>query len=356
MSCLLVGVSIMQCRRLRRMSFWLSLAAAAALTASQAGAQDAIANFYRGKTITISVGFSAGGGYDLHARTLARLFGKHVPGNPTVVVKNVPGAGGLMLMNALSNTLPKDGTEFATFDRGMALEPLLDPDKARYDSRKLNWIGSTDNDASTCFAWHTAAVKTFDDVLQHELIVSGTGTAGDAVLFPRLLNDVLQTKFKVITGYPGSTESLLAMERGETQGFCSMGFVTLEVTRPQWVKDKKVNVLVQFALQKNKDHLDVPLGARLRQDHARPAGDRIRGVAQSVCAAVRSSAGRADGARRGAAAGVQRHHGRPRLSGRRRRPRHARPARDGRGDRGRAEAHLRHSPEPVIERVKRAVK
>jgi tripartite-type tricarboxylate transporter receptor subunit TctC len=256
--------------RLRQNSYWITLAAAVAATPSQAPAQNAGADFYRGKTITISVGFSAGGGYDLHARTLARVLGRHIPGNPAVVVKNVPGAGGLILMNGLSNTMTKDGTEFATFDRGMALEPLLDPEKARYDSRKLNWIGSTDNDASTCFAWHTASVKTFDDLLQRELIVSGTGTAGDAVLFPRLLNDVLQTKFKVITGYPGSTESLLAMERGETHGFCSMGFVTPEVTRRQWVKEKKVNVLVQLALQKNKDHLDVPLAL----DYAKTTPDR----------------------------------------------------------------------------------
>jgi tripartite-type tricarboxylate transporter receptor subunit TctC len=260
----------MERSRFRPKSYWIILIAAAVITSSEATAQNAIADFYRGKTITISVGFSAGGGYDLHARTLARLFGKHVPGNPNVVVKNVPGAAGLVLMNALSNTLPKDGTEFATFDRGMALEPLLDPDKARYDSRKLNWIGSTDNDASTCFSWHTSPVKTFDDLLKQELIVSGTGTAGDAVLFPRLLNAVLGTKFKVITGYPGSTESLLAMERGETQGFCSMGFVTLEVTRPQWVREKKVNILVQFALQKNKDHPEVPLAL----DYAKTTPDR----------------------------------------------------------------------------------
>jgi tripartite-type tricarboxylate transporter receptor subunit TctC len=258
-------MSLMVCSHLGNTRYWIALTAAVAIISSEAVAQDSVADFYRGKTITISVGFSAGGGYDLHARTLARLFGKHLPGNPSVVVKNVPGAAGLVLMNALSNTLPKDGTEFATFDRGMALEPLLDPEKARFDSLKLNWIGSTDNDASTCFSWHTSPVKTFDDLLKQELIVSGTGTAGDAVLFPRLLNAVLGTKFKVITGYPGSTESLLAMERGETQGFCSMGFVTLEVTRPQWVRDKKVNILVQFALQKNKDHPEVPLALDFAQ-------------------------------------------------------------------------------------------
>jgi tripartite-type tricarboxylate transporter receptor subunit TctC len=230
-----------------------------AMLSSHAAAQTPVADFYRGKTITLSVGFTAGGGYDLHARTLARVLQRHVPGSPNIVVKNVPGAAGLVLANSLYNVLPKDGTEIATFDRAIPLEPLLDPDKARFDALKLNWIGSTDNDASTCYAWHTAPVKTLQDLMQQELIVGATGSIGDAVSFPRILNVTTGTKFKVVTGYPGSTEALLAMERGETQGFCSMGFSTLETSRPQWVRDHSVNILVQLALTKNKDHLDVPL-------------------------------------------------------------------------------------------------
>jgi tripartite-type tricarboxylate transporter receptor subunit TctC len=240
---------------------WL-LAGVASLT-TDVSAQDSIANFYRGKTITISVGFTAGGGYDLHARTLARHIGKHIPGNPNIVVKNVPGAAGLVLANQLGNTLAKDGTDLATFDRAIPLEPLVAPDRARFDSLKLNWIGSTDNDVSTCFAWHQSPVKTFADVLKRELVVGGTGTGGNAHFYPKVLNDVLGAKFRVIPGYPGSAEALLAMERGETEGFCSMGFVTLEFTRPQWVRDKKVNQLVQLGITKNKNHLDVPLALDL---------------------------------------------------------------------------------------------
>ena len=222
-------------------------------------AQTQIAEFYRGKTVTIRVGFSAGGGYDLHARTLARFLSKHLPGSPNVVVKNAPGAAGLTLMNGVYNTMPSDGTELATFDRAIPLEPLLAPDKAHFDVLKLNWIGSTDNDASTCFAWYTAPVKTPNDLMNEELIVGATGTIGDAVSFPRILNATIGTKFKIISGYPGSTEALLAMERGETQGFCSMGFATLEATKPEWVRDHKVNILIQLGLVKNKDHPDVPL-------------------------------------------------------------------------------------------------
>jgi tripartite-type tricarboxylate transporter receptor subunit TctC len=227
-----------------------------------------VADFYRGRALTISVGFSAGGGYDLHARTLAHYLGKHVPGAPSVIVKNVPGGSGLTLINSLYNTSAKDGTELATFDRAVPLQPLLEGGKGRFDPLQLNWIGSTDNDASTCFAWHTAAVKTIDDLMRQELIVGASGSVGDAVSFPRLLNAVLGTKFRVITGYPGSTEALLAMERGETQGFCSMGFPTLEAFHPDWVRDRKVNYLIQLALQKNMDHPDVPLALDLAKTEA----------------------------------------------------------------------------------------
>src|SRR5437667_2179321 len=196
-------------------------------------------DYFRGRTITISVGLSAGGGYDLHARVFARHFGKHVPGTPAIVVRNVPGAAGLSLVNSFYNTAPKDGSELATFDRGIPLDPLLQGANTRFDPLKLTWIGSTDNDASTCFSWHSSPIKTFDDVLRQELIVGGTGPTAIAVAYPRALNAVLGTKFRVIPGYPGSAEALIAMERGETQGFCSMGFATLESVRPDWVRDRK---------------------------------------------------------------------------------------------------------------------
>jgi tripartite-type tricarboxylate transporter receptor subunit TctC len=254
------GISVMSCHRALRL---VAILLATALISGRAAAQDQVADFFRNRAVTISVGFTAGGGYDLHARTLARVLGKHIPGSPNVVVKNVPGAAGLVLVNSLYNSLAKDGTELATFDRAIPLEPLLDPDKARFDALKLNWIGSTDNDVSTCYAWHTAPVKTIDDLMKQELIVGATGSIGDAVSFPRILNATIGTRFKVVTGYPGSTEALLAMERGETQGFCSMGFATLEASRPQWVRERKVNILVQLGLEKNKEHPEVPLALDL---------------------------------------------------------------------------------------------
>ena len=246
----------------------LAFACTTGLMVADAHAQDAVASFYRGKTITIGVGFTAGGGYDLHARTLARHMGRHIPGNPNIVVKNVPGAAGLVLANQLYNTAAQDGTDIATFDRAIPLEPLVAPERARFDSLKFNWIGSTDNDVSTCFSWHASPVKTFDDVLRRELVVGGTGTGGNASFYPKVLNAVLGAKFKVVPGYPGSAQVMLAMERGEVEGFCSMGFVTLEFTRPDWVRDKKVNQLVQLGITKNKNHLDVPLALDLAKTEA----------------------------------------------------------------------------------------
>jgi tripartite-type tricarboxylate transporter receptor subunit TctC len=270
--CYYAAVSICLGKRslgLRARGAGILLLVLASLASAPAAAQ-AVADFYRGKTITISVGLSAGGGYDLHARVLARYLGKHLPGAPAVVVKNAPGAGGLTLVNALYSTLPRDGTELATFERGILLEPLLDQAQARFDPLRFSWIGSTDNDASTCLSWHTSAVKTMDDLMRTELIVGGTGSTAIANTFPRVLNAVLGTKFRVIPGYPGANDALLAMERGETQGFCSLGFSTLEAIRPGWMRDHKVNVFVQLALQKSNEHPDVPLAL----DFAKTEADR----------------------------------------------------------------------------------
>jgi tripartite-type tricarboxylate transporter receptor subunit TctC len=253
----------------RKLGYGGSILAAWLACAAPAAAQS-VADFYRGRTVTLSVGLSAGGGYDLHARVLARFFGKHLPGAPAIVVKNAPGAGGLTLVNALYSTLARDGSELATFERGILLEPLLDAAQARFDPLKFGWIGSTDNDASTCLSWHTSAVRTMDDVLRQELIVGGTGSTAIANTFPRVLNAALGTKFRVIPGYPGANEALLAMERGETQGFCSLGFSTLEAIRPGWMADRKVNIFVQLALRKSSEHPEVPLAL----DFAKSDADR----------------------------------------------------------------------------------
>ena len=249
-------------------SFVMAFSFACVASAAQA---DPVADFYRDKVINISVGFGPGGGYDLHARTLARHFGKYVPGNPTVIVKNSPGGAGLTLVNTINNVAARDGTELATFDRSIPIEPLIGASHAKFDPKAMTWIGSTSREVSTCVAWETAPIKTIEDLYKTELLVSGTGPAADVVVYPRMMNAVLGTKFKIVTGYKDSAEALLAMERGETRGFCAWGWSTMMAIRPEWVKAGKIRPLVQFGQKKHPEHLDVPLVldlARTPQDRA----------------------------------------------------------------------------------------
>jgi tripartite-type tricarboxylate transporter receptor subunit TctC len=233
-------------------------------------AQDAVADFYKGRQIKISVGFSAGGSSSLYAQTLARHMGKYLPGNPSLVVQHMPGAGGLVAANYVYNNAPRDGSEFAITARTAALEPLLGNQNARFDALKFNWIGNANIENSVCVAWHTAPVKTIDDVFAKELIVGGASSAAQEVMFPRALNKLVGTKFKIVTGYPGSTEILLAMERGETQGFCGIGWTFIKLRKGDWLKEKKINMLFQMALKKHPEIADVP--AIL--DYAKSAEDR----------------------------------------------------------------------------------
>jgi len=255
-----------------RSNRWIAPLAALALLASagKSLAQDAIADFYKGRQIKISVGFSAGGSSSLYAQSLARHMGKYLPGNPTFVVQHMPGAGGLVAANYVYNNAARDGSEFAITARTAALEPLLGNQNARFDPLRFSWIGNANIENSVCVAWHTAAVKTVTDVFATELIVGGASSAAQEVMFPRALNKLLGTKFRIVTGYPGSTEILLAMERGETQGFCGIGWTFLKLRKADWLKEKKINILFQMALEKHPEIPDVP--AIL--DYARSGEDR----------------------------------------------------------------------------------
>ena len=218
-----------------------------------------VADFYRGKTISVQIGYAPGGAYDLSARVLARHMGRHLPGEPTVVAKNMPGAGSLKLANYLYSVAPRDGTEFGIFGRTIPIEPLLGSKEAQFDALKFTWLGSTSNEVSTCVSWHTAAVKTAVDLYEKELVVGAAGAASPSAVFPNVFNAVLGTKFKVINGYPSSANSLLGMESGELSGFCAWGWVAMRATRPDWIRDKKFNVLFQIGLRKHPDHPEAPL-------------------------------------------------------------------------------------------------
>jgi len=217
------------------------------------------AEFYKGKTIEVYVGYSAGGGYDVYGRMLARHMGKHIPGNPTMVVKNMEGAGSLRLANWIYNAAPKDGTAFGIIGRGAAFDPLFGNKAAQFDANKYNWIGSMNNEVSVCVSWKDSGVTKFEDLLEKELVVGGTGPSADTDQFPRILNGVLGTKFKIISGYPGGNDVSLAMQRGEVKGRCGWSWSSVVATQEQWYKDKTINVLVQLSLNKHEDLPHVPL-------------------------------------------------------------------------------------------------
>lgn len=223
------------------------------------GEESAVADFYENNTLQVLVGYSAGGGYDTYARTLARYIGEHIPGNPNVIVKNVPGAGSLVLMNQIANTLPRDGTVFGTVARGSAFEPLFGNEQALFNPRELNWLGSLNNEVGMCAAWHTADVKTWEDLREQELLVGGTGAGADTDTFPRVLAEVMDFKFNMASGYPGSSEVNLAMERGEVEGHCSGGWTGVKGSWAPWIEEGKLNPLFQLSLTKHPALPNVPL-------------------------------------------------------------------------------------------------
>jgi len=237
---------------------WSAGAFIAAVCGSAACAQAPV-EFYKGKNIEIQVNVSVGGGYDLYARMLARHMSRHIPGNPNVVVQNMPGGGGMRLANWLYNVAPKDGTVFGAVARAMAFEPLLGNKGAQYDGREFNYIGSANDEVSVCVAWYTSGIKTFEDAQQKELVVGSGGVSDDTYQYPALLNNMFGAKFKMVPGYPGGNDINLAMERGETQGRCSIPWSTVKATRRFWIDENKVNFLMQYSLSKHHDLPNVPL-------------------------------------------------------------------------------------------------
>ena len=229
------------------------------LTAVSLGFAQSPAEFYKGKNIELYIGYSIGGGYDLYARVLARHIGKHIPGNPTIVPKNMEGAGSLRLANWLARVAPRDGTVFGTVGRGVPFDPLLGLPGTQFKAPDFSWIGSANSEVSICTSWGTSQITKIEDVFTKQMIIGGTGPSDDTVQFPEVLNGVLGTKFKIISGYPGGNDVVLAMERGEVEGRCGWSWSTITATHPDWVKDKKIHLLVQLALEKHPDLPNVPV-------------------------------------------------------------------------------------------------
>lgn len=241
----------------------LALLALTALIGLPAEAQT-VEDFYRGRTITLAIGFSVGGGYDLYARLLARHLGKHIPGQPGVLPQNREGAGSQRAVLYLYNAAPKDGSVIGTFSRSMAVAPLIAD--APFDARKFSWLGSISSDVSVCMTWHASPIRTFQDMLEKPFTMGGLGSQADPDIFALMLRNVFGAKLKLVSGYPGTNDATLAMERGEVHGVCGISWSTAKARHMDWIKAGQVNMPVQLGLRKEADIPEVPAVTDLATD------------------------------------------------------------------------------------------
>jgi tripartite-type tricarboxylate transporter receptor subunit TctC len=237
----------------------------AAFSYSNANAQSRVD--FAGKTVTVLSSFGSGGGYDIYGRLYAAHAGKHLPGNPTVVVRNMPGAGGMVGTNYLYNVAPKDGTMMGVVPQTVAIAHVLGASGVKYDVGKFNWIGRINSNAEVEQTWHTSAVKVIADAKTHQAVLAGTGPDSSSVVFPRILNDLFGMKFKVVPGYEGGNMATLAMERGEVDGIVRPWAVTKTV-HPEWLRDKTINLLVQYSVERHHELPDVPAVADLAENES----------------------------------------------------------------------------------------
>ena len=215
-------------------------------------------DFYKGKTIDLVIGYTPGATYDLYARLMSRHLGDHIPGNPRIVPRNLAGAGSRVAVNYIYNVAPQDGTALGTADQSLAVEQAMGDKQLAVDVNKLQWIGNPVVSNNTSVAWHTSQIRSVDDARAREVTMGATGSSTSSQ-YPRLMNALLGTKFKVILGYPGANDINLAMERGEVAGKGSDSWAAWKATRPDWLRDKKINILVQIGLTKNPEMGDAPL-------------------------------------------------------------------------------------------------
>jgi tripartite-type tricarboxylate transporter receptor subunit TctC len=238
------------------------IAAAAAVLLLAAGAVNAqaqgVEQFYKGRQLSLLVFTGAGSTYDIYARLLARHLGAHIPGNPVLVVQNMPGAGGLKVEEYLYRIAPKDGSVIGTIGRGLPFEPMLGENEANIDPLQFTWLGSMNRDVSLAMSWHSSPVKTFDDLRKRELLVPGTGVGADSEIMPRAFNTLAGTRFKIIEGYRDTAVAALAMERGELDGLAYWSWSAIKAAHPDWLRDRQVNLLFHTGIDPLPDAPDVP--------------------------------------------------------------------------------------------------
>lgn len=245
-----MGSRILQTAGRVAMVLWLPLMA----TVVRA---ETAAEFYRGKTVTLIVASGAGGGYDFFARALAKHMGRHIPGNPTLIVQNMPGAGGARMVNYLYNVGAQDGTVLGVPLAPAAMAQVLDPSPIKYDATRLHWIGNLENSVGILFVWHASSVRTVADVMTRVTPLAGSGKSSATYQIPVLANALLGTKFNVVLGYPGAAEMEHAIERGEVDGRAAT-WQTLNATQPTWIKGGKVRIVIQSVLKRAPQLPDTP--------------------------------------------------------------------------------------------------
>src|SRR5215210_1672518 len=225
--------------------------------------------FYKGKNIDLVIGYPPGGSNDAYARLIARHLGKHIPGQPTVVPRNMPGAGSFLAVNTISNISPKDGTVIGIGAPTLTLDEKLGTQGVRYKTSELNWIGRVDSLINMVFTWKNTPVKTFPEAQRTQVTLSGTGAGSTVSIYPTVMNNVFGTKFKLIMGYKGSNEAMLAVERGEVEGH-STAFTALRLAKPDWIRDGSATIIVQFGLKRHPEMQNVPTAVELaRNDEER---------------------------------------------------------------------------------------
>jgi tripartite-type tricarboxylate transporter receptor subunit TctC len=242
----------------KRIAFTVAMTFALVLGLAATAQAQTPAEFYKGKTVNLQIGSNVGGGFDTIGRLFQRHMGKHIPGNPTIVAQNIPGAGGLQIMSQFENTAARDGTVFGIINNGAPLAPLLLPDAPKFDPRNFLWIGSPIREAFILVTWHAAPTKTVDDLYKVETVLGSSGPGGANYDFPFLTNALLGTKFKIVTGYAGSNDVRLAMERREIDGYAGLGLAAL-LEYTDEIKAGRIKPLAAYGMTKNSKLLDVPL-------------------------------------------------------------------------------------------------
>jgi len=239
--------------------FLRAIAIGASVAIFMTGAAAAQGVSYQGKTLRMIIPSGAGGGYDAYARALAAHIADHLPGKPSIVNQNMPGASGMIAVNwSATDNAPKDGSVLIATYNSLLLEPLFNNPQAKYDPRKFEWIGSIGKQQQICLTWHTSPIKTIQQAKEREVVVSATGATGNTATIPKMLNTLLGTKFKVVTGYT-TTEARLAVERGEAEGACGHSYSTLKASNPDWIINKRINVLMQTGATAQHGLENVPL-------------------------------------------------------------------------------------------------